>query len=295
MTVFKRNMQRYGRTPELETPYSRAGQVWDDRIGAARVQARNWRAMAFGSLLLATGLAAGLLWQTRQSRVVPYVVAVDQLGEARAVAPASATYQPTEAQIAWYLAHFIRDVRTVALDPVVMRQNWMEAYSFVTARGAAFLDQQARSSNPFADIGARTATVQVTSVVRVSDNSYQVKWTENAFVPGGAASVSHWTAIMTVVVKAPRSVEILRRNPLGLYVDGIDWSRNSMCRPVDKRRKRQRRRPRFCPHRAAIQQNMPRMMEGATNDTRLDPIDCLLVGFVRSSAVCAPSRATWWR
>ena len=40
---FKRPIQRYGRTPQPETPYQRAGQMWDDRIGSARVQARNWR------------------------------------------------------------------------------------------------------------------------------------------------------------------------------------------------------------------------------------------------------------
>ena len=29
------------RTPEPETAYQKAAQVWDDRIGSARVQARN--------------------------------------------------------------------------------------------------------------------------------------------------------------------------------------------------------------------------------------------------------------
>src|SRR5690606_9349031 len=31
--IFKRSIQRYGRTPEPDTPYSRAGQMWDERIG----------------------------------------------------------------------------------------------------------------------------------------------------------------------------------------------------------------------------------------------------------------------
>src|SRR3546814_10684557 len=48
--LFKRAVQRYGRTPTPETPYQRAGQLWDERIGSARVQARNWRLMAFGCL-----------------------------------------------------------------------------------------------------------------------------------------------------------------------------------------------------------------------------------------------------
>ena len=34
---FKRPIQRYGRTPQPETPYQRAGQMWDDRIGSVAV------------------------------------------------------------------------------------------------------------------------------------------------------------------------------------------------------------------------------------------------------------------
>ena len=60
--MFKRPATHYGKTAEPETPYQRAGQIWDDRIGSARVQARNWRLMAFGSLFLSAGFAAALVW-----------------------------------------------------------------------------------------------------------------------------------------------------------------------------------------------------------------------------------------
>jgi len=222
---FRRAVQRYGQTPEPETPYQRAGQVWDDRIGSARVQARSWRLMAFGGLLLSMGLSAGLVWQSMQSRVAPYVVEVDALGEARAVAPVGAHYRPTDPQIAWHLGRFIANVRSISLDPVLMRQGWLSAYDFVTDRGALFLGAYARSADPFAQVGTRTVSVQATSIVRASDRSFQVKWTETAYERGSPAGTSRWTAILTVVVKPPASAETLRSNPLGLYVDAIDWSR----------------------------------------------------------------------
>ena len=222
---FRRAVQRYGRTPEPATPYQRAGQLWDERIGSARVQARNWRLMAFGGLLLSTGLSAGLVWQSMQSRVLPYVVEVDALGEARAVAPVGADYRPTDPQVAWHLGRFITNVRSVSLDPVLMRQNWLSAYDHVTERASRFLGDHARSADPFAQVGTRTVSVQVTSVVRASDRSFQVKWTETAYERGSLAGTSRWTAILTVIVKAPASAETLRKNPLGLYVDAVDWSR----------------------------------------------------------------------
>src|SRR5690606_23388974 len=122
-----------------------------------------------------------------QSRVVPYVVEVDQLGEARAVTPAEAEYRPTDPQIAWHLRRFISNVRSRSLDPVLMRENWLAAYDFATDRGALFLNEYARAANPFAEVGRKTVSVQVTSVVRASDTSFQVKWTENQFERGSLA------------------------------------------------------------------------------------------------------------
>ena len=223
--IFRRQLQRYGRTPYPETPYQRAGQLWDERIGSARVQAKNWRLVAFGSLALTGGLAAALVWQSTRSRIAPYVVEVDRLGEARAVNLVADTYQPTDPQVAWHLGRFIRNVRSVSTDPVLVREQWLQAYDFATKRGAVFISEYARAADPFARIGEKSVSVQVTSVVRASPTSFQVKWTEQTFERGSLASTQRWTALLTVVVRTPRDAEVLRRNPLGLYVDAIDWSR----------------------------------------------------------------------
>jgi len=231
---FKRAAQRYGETPEPVTAHQKAAQIWDERIGSSRVQAHNWRLMAFGSLALAMTLAVGLVWQSLQSRITPYVVEVDKSGEAHAVAPADSHYDPNDAQIAWYLAHFISDVRSLSTDPVLIRKNWLEAYDFATDRAAGFLNEYARENDPFADVGNRTVSVQVTSVVRATDFSFQVKWIEQTYKQGGLASTEHWTALLTVVTKTPRTAEVLRKNPLGIYVNALAWSRELNPQTPDK-------------------------------------------------------------
>ena len=223
--MFKRPVQKYGQSPEPETPFQRAGQLWDERIGSARVQARNWRLMAFGGLFLSSGLAGGLLWQSMQARVVPYVVEVDRLGAAQSIVAVGTDYQPTDPQIAWHLGKFIQNVRSVSLDPVLVRENWLAAYDYATDKGALFLGEYARSANPFAAIGRKTVSIQVTSVVRASDTSFQVKWRESLFEGGSLTSTSEWTAILTTRIQTPKSAEVLRKNPLGLYVDAVAWSR----------------------------------------------------------------------
>jgi type IV secretion system protein VirB5 len=74
--MFKRPSVHYGRTPAPVTPYQKAAQVWDERIGSARVQAKNWRLIAFGSLILSVGLASALVWQSTQGTVTPWIVEV---------------------------------------------------------------------------------------------------------------------------------------------------------------------------------------------------------------------------
>ena len=224
MKNFKRAIQRYGATPEPETPYQKAAQVWDDRIGSARIQANNWRLTALGALSLAFVLTGGMIWQSTQSRVTPYVVEVDKLGEAKAIAPAADSYRPSDSQIAYYLGRFVSNVRSLSTDPVIVRQNWFQAYDFTTDHGAAFLNEYARTNDPFADVGARSVTVQVTSVVRATDNSYQVKWEEQTYKQGAPSGTSHWTAMLTVVNQKPRTADAIRKNPLGIYVNGLAWS-----------------------------------------------------------------------
>ncbi|ACK50442.1 Conjugal transfer protein [Methylocella silvestris BL2] len=223
--MFKRSSVRYGRTPAPETPYQKAAQVWDERIGSARVQARNWRLMAFGSLFLSAGLAFGLVRQSATGTIVPWVVEVDKLGEAQAIAPAEADYTPGDPQIAWHLARFIEEVRSIAADPIIVRRNWLRAYDFTTASGAMALNDYARADDPFTKIGKQQIAVDVSSVIRASPDSFRVAWTQHRYQDGALAETWRWTAILTIAIQPPRDAERLRQNPLGIFINAINWSK----------------------------------------------------------------------
>ena len=223
--MFRRSTTRYGITPEPVTPYQKAAQIWDERIGASRVQARNWRLMAFGSLFLSAGLGAGLVWQSARGTITPWVVQVDRLGQAQVVAPATAGYMPADPQIAWYLAQFVHDVRALSSDPVVVRHNWLRAYDFTTTSGAQALNDYARLNDPFSRIGHEQVEVDIASVIRASPGSFRVAWTERHYRDGTFTGTERWTAIVSVVLRTPRDADHLRKNPLGIYVSAINWSK----------------------------------------------------------------------
>ncbi|WP_068878772.1 MULTISPECIES: conjugal transfer protein TrbF [unclassified Phenylobacterium] len=223
--MFRRPSVRYGETPIFDTPYARARQAWDARIGEVAVAGRRvWMlALAEGAAIVV--LAGALAWTTTRGSVTPWVVEVDHLGEARAVAPADGAYQPTDPQIAFHLARFVEAVRSLPADPIVLRQNWLRAYDFTTDRGALALNDYARQADPFAEVGKVQVAVEVSSVIRASPSSFRVAWTERRYQDGALAATERWSAILTLVLQPPHDAERLKKNPLGVYVTAISWSK----------------------------------------------------------------------
>lgn len=223
--MFRRSSVRYAKTPVAETPYQRAQQLWDDRIGSARVQARNWRYACFGALGLSCVLAGGIIWQGARGTIVPWVVQVDKFGDAQAVARADSGYTPSDPQIAFHLARFVEHVRSLPADPVIVRQNWLRAYDFVTDQGALTLNDHARTHNPFTRLGREQVAVDVTSVIRASPSSFRIAWAERKYRSGSLVETSNWSAIVTVVIQTPTRSDTLRKNPLGIFIHAINWSK----------------------------------------------------------------------
>ena len=224
--MWKRSQQSYGSTPVATTPYQQAAQVWDDRIGSARVQARNWRHAALLTILLSMVMAVALIWRSSQSIVTPYVVELTTDGNVRAVQSAIEHYEPNDAQIAYQLGEFIKNVRSVSIDPIVLRENWLAAYDHATDQAAVTLNEYARANDPFADVGQRSVSVEITSIVRASEDSFDVRWRETRFRSGVQISEASFAAVLAVVIDPPRDEATLHKNPLGIYVHGINWSRD---------------------------------------------------------------------
>lgn len=107
----------------------------------------------------------------------------------------------------------------------MLREDWLAAYDFTTDRGAAALNDFARVNDPFSRIGKEQVAVDISSVIRASPDSFRVAWVERRYLNGQLATTERWTAILTVIVRPPTDVEALRRNPLGIYVHAINWSR----------------------------------------------------------------------
>jgi type IV secretion system protein VirB5 len=208
-----------------DTPYRRARQEWDARMGSAVLSARAWRATAFAGLAAAALLGAGLTAVALQKRTFVHVVEVAPEGQVLNVRAIDGRWSPTEAQVAHHLSRFVRLVRSLPTDGVVLRENWLAAYAFLTPQAAAHLNELAREDDPFLSLGRVGRTVHIRSVIARSDRSWEVSWIERATNATGAGDPELYTGVFTVTTRAPRTSEEIAVNPLGLLISDFSWSR----------------------------------------------------------------------
>ena len=105
------------------------------------------------------------------------------------------------------------------------RRRACPAYNYVTDKGALALNDYARTNDPFSKIGKAQVAVDVSSVIRASDDSFRVEWVERHYVDDALAATERWSAILTIVVQTPTDADRLKKNPLGVYVHALNWSK----------------------------------------------------------------------
>ena len=213
-------------SPPLDESYQQARQAWDDRLGTALSHARNWRLMAFAEALLLALVLAAYIHKASQASVMPYLIEVADAGQVvRPLGPPPAGYTPQSAWIQVQITEWIRRVRALPTDPVVLREQWVQAYRCVTEKGRALLTTYAQNHDPFAQLKKLMITVHVLSVVPLSATSYQVQWEESLFnAAGQTLGTPRFTGIVAIVLRPPRTEEEVRANPLGVYVDAFSWA-----------------------------------------------------------------------
>jgi len=218
-----------GQPPSAESgwgtdmPYLSARREWNERYGDYIARARNWRGAAFASLALCGVLAVGVVWQASQSKVVPYVVELDKLGDAVAVGRADRAAPADVRIIKAELAAWITAVRTISSDSVAEKGALSRAYALVGSSATTFLNDYYRQHTPFGQ--TRVVAVSVDAVLPMSERTYQVQWSEDVRdLQGRAIGTTHWIASLTTALDPPTDERGILNNPIGLYVTGISWT-----------------------------------------------------------------------
>lgn len=220
---------------QQETPYLNARREMGNMMWRLMTGERTWQAVAIAALLVALVAVAGVVHIGSQSKFIPYVVEVDKIGEVRAVKAADVAQPADPRVIHAYLAKWISDARMVTPDVTVQRDAIFRVYALLAPNDAATARvnewySRDEEASPFARAANETVSVQVSSVIPQSEETWQVEWIETSRTRDGAQKGApiRMRALLTIYLVPPTpntTEEDIRKNPLGIYIKEFSWSR----------------------------------------------------------------------
>ncbi|APH57195.1 Conjugal transfer protein trbF [Granulibacter bethesdensis] len=209
------------------SPYIAARREWNERYGEYIKKAKTWRLTAFFALGIAFVAVGGLVSVSMQSRVVPYIVSLNGHNDVVRVERAEILKQPDSNVIAAALANWVIGARTIYTDGQAMKNLIDTTYAMTLPQSAAYqaLASYHREHNPYILSSSENISVQINLVVPVSNESWEVEWTETTKSPSGKViSTKDWKATLTISLAPPTDPQQIMLNPLGIYVRQFAWS-----------------------------------------------------------------------
>lgn len=209
-------------------PYLAARREWDERYGDLITRAKNWRLAAFLALGIAVIETGGLIALSLRSKVVPFVVAVDNFGRVVASGTADQVSAADDRLKRAALVQWVSDLRTVTSDGVAQRKGIDRVYSMV-GRGTPAqvqVSEYYRNDPPYKRAQTQMVSVDVKAVYSSSDKTWELEWVEVARgITGDVQSEQRWKGSFTLAVNPPSDERLARMNPLGLYITNLSWSK----------------------------------------------------------------------
>jgi type IV secretory pathway TrbF-like protein/sugar phosphate permease len=212
----RRAVARVSSMPSRETAMGCVG-----RLNFAQREVSRWRLAGLGTAGLAALLGLTLAVSAVRANATRHITSAARTAKPSAVF--SETAKPYDAQIAYVLAGFIKNVKSLSIDPVVVRANWIDALNYVTPRGARALNAYAGDGTLFTKIGRRTITVEGIEVARASVDAFDVRREERTFEAGAVIKRERFAGAFSVVFKSPNIAGTISRNLLGIYIDRFTW------------------------------------------------------------------------
>lgn len=210
-----------------ENPYLAARSEWNERYGSYVRAAAAWRTVGIIGLTMAVIGFGYALYQSSQVKLVPYIVEVDKLGTAASAGfPQQIEYADPRVVRAT-LGGFVTSFRSVSPDAIVQKQYIDRTYALLRSSDPSTekINAWFRGNSPFEKARNTTIAIEVNNIVALSNQSYQIDWTElERDRKGKETGIRRFRGIATVTLTAPQDEAVIRLNPIGLYLRDFDWT-----------------------------------------------------------------------
>ncbi len=211
--------------PQTTNPYLVARMEWNSMFYDLNKAKKNWQMFALLLLLLSLLAVSGVIYLASASKFVPYIVRIDQLGNSQFgdwVKP-SANITPIEIQA--FIHRYIKEARMIIADPVAQKSALDFIYTTTQKSAQQILNEYYRENDPFELARTQTREIKMNAVLPKSDKTWQAHWTEiTRDLDGHILSEAHFEGLLTIRQLKVKDINILKLNPLGLFVANFTWT-----------------------------------------------------------------------
>lgn len=205
------------------TNYEKAVEAFENQLLNISKALHTWKILAFICLGIAFLALSGNIYLSTRNTLIPYVIEVDEAGNAKAINPAyQKNYEPKEEFLIYSLKEFVRNFRWISLDPIVQNSLYTRAMNLLTEPMQEKLKEISLEENLSNLIQEKyTRDVQINSAIKVAGtkNTYQIKWKEILYSSSGDILLNKTlVGIFTISIEQPKTLQELDRNPLGVYI-----------------------------------------------------------------------------
>lgn len=164
-----------------------------------------------------------------RSSLIPYVIEVDETGNAKGINPASQKiYNPTEHEKEFFIREFIKRARHISSDLAVVNASFSRNKYFLTpVAGKKYLNLIETEGTKELVNNDMTRTIQIQTFTKMAGtkNSYQARWSEVLFNKiGDEIQKRNYTGIFTIEIEKPSTLLELENNPLGIKISDFSLS-----------------------------------------------------------------------
>lgn len=167
------------------------------------------------------------LYAVNLPKQVPLVITVSDWGEAKYVGNISRlNYQGLkvpEIAIEYQIRKFVSNFYELPSDAAVLKKNLRDCYASCNAASAEKLSNNLKKDNPLKNVGKAFRIVEIETVLRLSDTSYQADFVINDKDRTDAkVRKRRYRGIISIKLLEPAKEDMIL-NPLGIYVTDFDF------------------------------------------------------------------------
>jgi type IV secretion system protein VirB5 len=177
-------------------------------------------------------LALSNVWLSTSTRVEPFFVAVDsETSEVVDARPVSMTKNLSEDMVRYRLEQVLRGLRTVYSDRRATANLYSEAWRYILPDSKAdswlrdYLSEQG-NENPVQLVGEQQRTITAFEIQKIEGTrTWKIDWAEKHVNQRNDVREVIFSGSMSTARVDLNDVAALEMNPLGLFIDGISWSK----------------------------------------------------------------------